>query len=177
MNREEYISAVKNEVGFMPYDEVIKAEEYFRSFFSGNRSDEDVINELGTPKEAAKKYCRGKNGPEKTEKPVKKSDYTGIIIAVIAAVFLFPIWLPVLIFSASLIFAALVLVIAASLGMWIGGGVVILGGLFSGLTVADKLLQCGGGFIMFGVGLILTWLLVWAMINICVWIIRKVTRS
>lgn len=199
MSREEYIEAVKNELGFMPYSEVIKAEEYFRSFFGGGKSDEEVIADLGTPKTASQKYFAnrqkntgGEKNSEKTpqngeknvkntqkyaEKPTKKNDFTGIVILVVAAVFLFPIWLPALIGSAALVFALLVCIIALSFGMWIGGGVVITGGLLSNISIADKLLQCGSGFIMFGAGLILSWLLVWAMINLCVWIIRKITRG
>lgn len=177
MGREEYIAAIKNELGFMTYSEVEKAEEYFRSFFCSSKSDEEVINELGTPKEAAQKYCRSSVNKNKERQYVKKRDYTGIVIAVVAAVFLFPIWLPVLILSVTLALAAMIFIIAVSFGMWLSGGVVILSGLFANITVADKLLQCGGGFIMFGVGLILSWLLVWAMINLCIWIIRKITRS
>lgn len=198
MNKEEYIEAVKNELGFMPRSEVIKAEEYFRSFFGGGKSDEEIIADLGTPKSAAQKYfvnrqksADGKKNFEKApqnieksvkntqkngEKTPKKNDFTGIVILVVAAVFLFPIWLPALIGSAALVFALLVCVIALSFGMWIGGGVVITGGLLSNISIADKLLQCGSGFIMFGVGLVLSWLLVWALINLCVWIIRKITH-
>lgn len=197
MSREEYIEAVKNELGFMPYSEVVKAEEYVRSFFGGGKSDEEIIADLGTPKSAAQKYFvsrqknaggekNGEKAPQNSEKSVKntqknsektpKNDFTGIVILVVAAVFLFPIWLPALIGSAALAFVLLVCVIALSFGMWIGGGVVITGGLLSNISIADKLLQCGSGFIMFGIGLILSWLLVWALINICVWIIRKITR-
>lgn len=177
MNREEYIKAIKNELGFMPCGEVAKAEEYFRSFFACDKSDEEIISGLGTPKEAARRYCAGKGGASQERQPVKQRDYTGIIVAVVAAVFLFPIWLPILILSAIIVFGLLAAAVAVSFGMWLSGGVVILGGLFSGATAADKLIQCGGGFVMFGVGLILSWLVVWALIKLCVKIIRKVTRS
>lgn len=177
MNREEYIKAIKNELGFMPCGEVVKAEEYFRSFFACDKSDEEIISGLGTPKKAARRYCVSRGGARQEEKPAKQGDYTGLIVGVVVAVFLFPIWLPILILSAVIVFGLLAAAVAASFGMWLGGGVVILGGLFSGATAADKLMQCGGGFIMFGVGLILSWLVVWALIKLCVWIIRKVARS
>lgn len=177
MNREEYITAIKNELGFMPGSEVTKAEEYFRSFFACDKSDEEIISELGTPKEAARRYCISKGGAKQAEQPEKKRDYTGIIVVVVAAVFLFPIWLPILILSVIIVFGLLAAAAALSFGMWLGGGLVILSGLFSSSIAADKLIQCGGGFIMFGVGLILSWLVVWALIKLCVWIIRKVTRS
>lgn len=177
MNREEYIASVKNELGFMPYSEVVKAEEYFRSFFNGGQDDDDVINSLGTPREAAQKYCGRNSEPVKNKQSAPKRDGAAIVIAVVAAVFLFPIWLPMLILSATLMLAVVVCVIALSFGMWLGGGAVIFGTLFSNISVADKLLHCGSGFIMFGIGLILSWLVAWALINLCVWIIRKITRS
>lgn len=185
MNRNEYIEAIKNELGFLPHSDVVKAAEYFSSFFGGGRSDEEVIESLGTPKEAAKRYCRNGDTEQSKTEEVRQNDagsgqkksYTGIVAAVIAAVFLLPIWLPILILITLLFFAAVIFTIAISFGMWLGGGVVIFGALFSNITVADKLIQCGGGFIMFGVGLILSWLLVRAVIAFSVWIIRKITRS
>ncbi len=177
MNREEYINAIKNELGFMPRGEVLKAEEYFRSFFACDKSDEEIISGLGTPKEAARRYCAQRGGAKREEKPAKQRNYTGLIVGIVIAVFLFPIWLPILILSAIIVFALLAAAVALSFGMWLGGGVVILSGLFSGASAADKLIQCGGGFILFGVGLILSWLVVWALIKLCVKIIGKATRS
>ncbi len=185
MNRNEYIEAVKNELGFLPHSDVVKAAEYFSSFFGSGRSDEEVMESLGTPKEAAKRYCKNM-GLEQNQKeedrqndagPVQKKSYTGIVAAVITAVFLLPIWLPILILITVLFFAAVIFTIAISFGMWLGGGAVIFGALFSSITAADKLIQCGCGFIMFGVGLILSWLLVRAVIAFSVWIIRKITHS
>lgn len=176
MNREEYIEAVKKELGFMPYSEVLKAEEYFRSFFNSSQSDEDIIKSLGTPRDAARKYCA--NNAEREEKEQrKKRGHTAVVIAVLAAVFLFPIWLPVLVLSLAICAALLLCAAAVSLGMWLGGGLVILSSLFEHMSIADKLVQCGGGFIMFGVGLILSWLFIWLLIRLSVWIIRKITRS
>lgn len=179
MNKEEYIAEIKKELGFMPYSEVVKAEEYFNSYFCGSQSDEEVINSLGSPKEAAKKYCKSNTETKENEKRYKTQsrNYIGWVIAIIAAVFLFPIWAPILLLSAAFAVCVIVLVIAASFGTWLGGGAVILSGIFANAAFADKLIQCGIGFIMFGVGLMLSWLLVWALINLSIWIIRKVTNS
>lgn len=179
MNKDEYISDIKKELGFMPYDEVLKAEEYFNSYFSGTESCEEVIKRLGTPKEAAQRYCRNRRDNEKYKRRYenKSRNYTGWVIAIIAAVFLFPIWAPVLILSAAFIICLIVFMITVSFGTWLSGGAVILSGIFAKAAIADKLIQCGLGFLMFGVGLMLSWLLVWAFINISIWIIRKVTKS
>ncbi|MCI5605619.1 MAG: DUF1700 domain-containing protein [Clostridia bacterium] len=179
MGKEEYIAEIKKELGFMPYNEVVKAEEYFNSFFCGTQSDEEVINTLGTPKEAAKKYCKSNTEEEKNNQNRinKARNYTGWVIAIIAAVFLFPVWAPVLLISAAFVVFIMVMAVAVSFGTWIGGGVAIITGIFSNMIIADKLIQCGLGFVMFGVGLMLSWLLVWGLINLSIWFIRKVTKS
>ena len=33
MTKEEFLDEIKKELGFMPYEEVIKAEKYFESYF------------------------------------------------------------------------------------------------------------------------------------------------
>ena len=37
MTKEEFLDEIKKELGFMPYEEVIKAEKYFESYFNGVR--------------------------------------------------------------------------------------------------------------------------------------------
>jgi uncharacterized membrane protein len=177
MNKEEYISEIKKELGFMPYDDVIKAEEYFRSYFCGTQSDEEVIENLGTPHEAAKKYCAANVKGANKSASTKSKNYTGWVIAIIAAVFLSPIWAPILLCVAAIAVGLLVAVIVLSFGTWLGGGVTILNGIFQHAALADRLLQLGIGFLMFGVGLFLSWLLVWGLVNLSICIIRKITRS
>ena len=43
MTKEEFLDEIKKELGFMPYEEVIKAEKYFESYFNGSEADEKVI--------------------------------------------------------------------------------------------------------------------------------------
>ncbi len=179
MNREEYILTIKRELGFLPYDEIKKAEEYFNSFFTGSESDEGVISRLGNPASAAKHYCETKmqkEPPKEAPKtPVKTRSYTGIIIAVIVAVFALPVWLPALLILAVIVFGIITAAIAVSFGSWIGGGAVILSGILNHAILADKLIQCGLGFLMLAAGILLSWLLICAMISLCIWIIRKIT--
>ena len=48
MTKEEFLDEIKKELGFMPYEEVIKAEKYFESYFNGSEADEKVIERCGT---------------------------------------------------------------------------------------------------------------------------------
>ena len=58
MTKEEFLDEIKKELGFMPYEEVIKAEKYFESYFNGSEADEKVIERFGSPKYAAQNYYR-----------------------------------------------------------------------------------------------------------------------
>ena len=58
MTKEEFLEGIKKELGFMPYEEVIKAEKYFESYFNGSEADEKVIERFGSPKYAAQNYYR-----------------------------------------------------------------------------------------------------------------------
>ena len=58
MTKEEFLDKIKKELGFMPYEEVIKAEKYFESYFNGSEADEKVIERFGSPKYAAQNYYR-----------------------------------------------------------------------------------------------------------------------
>ena len=58
MTKKEFLDEIKKELGFMPYEEVIKAEKYFESYFNGSEADEKVIERFGSPKYAAQNYYR-----------------------------------------------------------------------------------------------------------------------
>ena len=54
MTREEYLSALKNEIMSLSQDEQAEALQYYSDFFEEANNDEKVIAELGSPKELAK---------------------------------------------------------------------------------------------------------------------------
>lgn len=54
MTREEYLSALKNEIMSLTQDEQAEALQYYSDFFEEANDDEKVIAELGTPEELAK---------------------------------------------------------------------------------------------------------------------------
>ena len=54
MTREEYLSALKNEIMSLTQDEQAEALQYYSDFFEEANDDEKVIAELGSPEELAK---------------------------------------------------------------------------------------------------------------------------
>ena len=91
MTKEEFLDEIKKELGFMPYEEVIKAEKYFESYFNGSEADEKVIERFGSPKYAAQNYYRTHVANSNANiKPPKKNG-VGIWALIIILILLSPI--------------------------------------------------------------------------------------
>ena len=90
MTKEEFLDEIKKELGFMPYEEVIKAEKYFESYFNGSEADEKVIERFGSPKYAAQNYYRTHVANSNANiKPPKKNG-VGIWALIIILILLSP---------------------------------------------------------------------------------------
>ena len=111
MTKEEFLDEIKKELGFMPYEEVIKAEKYFESYFNGSEADEKVIERFGSPKYAAQNYYRTHVANSNANiKPPKKNG-VGIWALIIILILLSPILIPLAIvvgfFAVAIIFGIL----------------------------------------------------------------------
>ena len=53
MTREEYMSALKNNIQSLTVDEQNEALQYYEDYFDEANDDQKVMNELGTPEEVA----------------------------------------------------------------------------------------------------------------------------
>ncbi len=187
MTKYEFLAAVRSELGFLPKSDIDAAERYFESYFAGNQSEEEVAARLGNPRDAAKNYYannlvpRGGAAPESAAQPVKKRNNVWIIVVIL--VILSPILIPAAIFAGSLIMAFVAVIIGIYLMMlfggitiWLSGAAVVLKGLFSGLGFANVILECGIGFLMFGIGLALTLLAVYIAVKLIPWFIKKIVN-
>ena len=186
MTKYEFISEIKKELGFLPQSDIEAAEQYFNSYFAGTESDEDIIARLGNPKDAAKNYysanilprVSGENvnaGPA----PVKKRGNIWIIVVVL--IVLSPVLIPLAILLGGLAAAIIMSVIGvylvllvSGIAVWFGGAATAISGLFARAGLANTALQCGIGFLMFGIGLALTLLMVFIAFKFIPWLIRKI---
>ena len=165
MRKDEYLVKVQGELGFMTSDRYNEACAYFESCFDGTQSDDEVMNELGSPKNAAKNYYGGYVKSQMAPKGVKKLNLPkGLIIALIFV--LLPFLIPAVLAAAGAAFAILgtaVSLIAilpvCTIGMWIGGAGMFLGAFTNPVILVDKLVQMGLGLALSGLGLILTLLI------------------
>lgn len=180
MTKAEYLEAVKGELGFMPYDEVVKALECIEMLFHGEKSDEEVIRELGDPKKVAEEYIKVYR-PKNTKEKSTGNKWTTIWIWIVAIIVLSPIILPIcfavaicvilLLFVVVMFFPAL---FVGGIVTWLGSVVYIFKSIFMSYTISDMIMQIGIGCIMFGAGLLVSLGSVYIMVKIIPWIIRKI---
>lgn len=186
MTKSEFLTAVRSELGFLPQSDIEAAVRYFDSYFAGTESDEEVCARLGDPKEAAKNYyssnilpkTAGQNMSEPSGTEKKRS---GVWLIVILLVVLSPVLIPLAIALGCLIltFAAVIIgiffaLLFGGISVWFGGAAVVIKGIFSGLGLANMMLECGIGFLMFGLGLALTLLAVFIAVKFVPWFIKKI---
>lgn len=181
MTKEEFLDEIKKELGFMPYEEVIKAEKYFESYFNGSEADEKVIERFGSPKYAAQNYYRTHVANSNANIKPQKKNGVGIWALIIILILLSPILIPLAIavgfFVVAIIFGILCIfpfAFFSGVSMWLGGAGMILKSFFAHAGFANMVMQIGVGCIFFGLGLFIAWATVVVCIKLFPWIIRKI---
>ncbi len=179
MNRQQYLHALRQELHFLPHDELEAAMAYYEEYFDdADGTDEQVMSELGTPAQVAKGFREeyyAQNGtsneavPAKVDRPEnaplpRKWSVWMIVLAVAGCILLSPV-----IFGAfSAIFGVICAVVFGAIGIFIGlfalglalvvGGVVMFAmGLFSIFQPLNAALLCGLGLIALGGGILVLW--------------------
>lgn len=178
MTKEEYINLVKNELGFLPPSELNEASEYFNSYFCTPEPDEVIISRLGEPRKAAATFYKNR----KKDEEESNVPYEWIMIPV--WILIIPLAVPIALLAAlaafCIIAAAMLLIIAiiaACVGMWLYGFYMVVSAIPLHVIMADKLLQCGTGFLMFGAGAILTYLVIRWYAKMFPWIVSKIAAA
>lgn len=164
MTRNEYMKILTHRLRRLPKDDYSKAVEYFEEYFeeAGPDQEQQAIEDLGSPEEAAKALIVGLAAANVKEPPktIKKglSAVWIAILAVFAAPVAVPMALCVIIVAGILLLslgAVIISVIAAAAGIGAAGIVSIAGGaalLFQ--SFADGVCCIGLGLFCTGIGII-----------------------
>lgn len=158
MTREEYISELRARISHLPAEEREAALSYYIEYLqdAGDKTMEQIIEELGTPRQVAERIIAECSCPEQGN----QSKNTGCLLSALALA-TSPVWLPLLfaaaVVGAALLFVAVILVLVFGVvtfalvgaGIWSmtvypATGIAALGGalICAGLTVL-----CIAGFI------------------------------
>ncbi|HFI0634816.1 TPA: DUF1700 domain-containing protein [Streptococcus suis] len=119
MNRKEYLQKLEKHLKHLPKEDFQDTLDYFNEFFDEKENDEEAIQELGSPKEAASEILATLYEKERTEdKPNTRNMVWLTILAILAA----PIGIPLAITLVALFITLLLFILSAFLlliSLWI----------------------------------------------------------
>lgn len=208
MNRKEFISQLYRELSGISRDEQNKAINYYEELFDdaleNGRSELDVINEVGTPKQVAENVVRELNAEKAGDsihnnagskavnnqgvqynsynynynvKPAKKTGNGAgakAALIVILSIILFPVLL-----GLAITIITLVAVFGGLfVGFTIGGAAMVAGSIVAGIFVGSWLYFLaifGAGVLLFGLG-VLFFFVVYYVIKLCALTFRSLAR-
>ncbi len=173
MNKTQYLDELRKYLKRVPKQDLEDALEYYTEYFdeAGEENEQKIIEELGAPKDLAKKIiieCVDKNfsednveaegdsslvvaeNSEDNGKKEKKSLSPWLILAAIFALPLSPVIFALIIVALAIIFAVVVSLIAC----FVSFGVMALAGVFTTLVgIMALFVSPSGGLLMIGVSL------------------------
>ncbi|HEL1839123.1 TPA: DUF1700 domain-containing protein [Streptococcus suis] len=131
MNRKEYLQKLEKHLKHLPKEDFQDTLDYFNEYFDEKENDEQAIQELGSPKEAAREILANLYDKEKIEdKPNTRNMVWLTILSILAA----PIGIPLAI-SLIALFITLLLIIFSLFLLLISLWIVLLS-----LAIAQLLL-------------------------------------
>lgn len=189
MTRQEYMEELKKYLKRLPQEDFDNAIEYFSEYFeeAGPEKEQQVMRELGEPKEAARELFLNllQESVEKDQDkaPVLKGKRRSpgkIILLVFLVLCASPVSLALLAFVFAVLCAVILTVAAVifSIGITgiaaIAGGIVTIGvgGSLILKSAAAACMMVGGGFLMTGIGILAGLLTVY----ICKWCANGIGR-
>ncbi len=183
MTRKEYMEQLKKYLKRLPKEDYDNAIEYFSEYFdeAGPENEQQVMEELGEPKEAARELLLNLLQETTTPSSEKKKRSPGkIILLAFLVLCASPVSLALLTGALGVLFAVVVVIASVifSLGVTcvatVAGGIMIagFGATLIFKSVAAACMMVGGGFLMAGAGILIGVLTVY----ICKWCATGIGR-
>lgn len=183
MTRKEYMEQLKKYLKRLPKEDYDNAIEYFSEYFdeAGPENEQQVMEELGEPKEAARELLLNLLQETTTPSSEKKKRSPGkIILLAFLVLCASPVSLALLIGALGVLFAVVVVIASVifSLGVTciatVAGGIMIagFGATLVFKSIAAACMMLGGGFLMAGAGILIGVLTVY----ICKWCATGIGR-
>lgn len=184
MNREEYLKELKRYLKRLPADDYQNAMEYFTEYFdeAGKDKEQDVIAELGCPKEAAGELLSGLLDKKlDAENTTQKNSPFSLLSTIILTVCAAPVAAPLALALLALLFAGLLVLACGILCVFIfsfsfaliGVITIVKGATALPLSVPGFCLLTGGGLLTTGFAI----LLLFVGIFICRWVFINLARG
>lgn len=152
MKKTEYLAQLDRYLKKLPKTDYQEAMDYFNEYFdeAGPGAEEEVIADLGTPKEAAhdiisnllnKEFDKNVISPKRSKKEV--------ILLIILGILAAPIALPILLFMLAMLVTAIILIFAFLFTL---SAFSLTGFLASGVFFYESFANLSGNFAGFSIG-------------------------
>ena len=183
MTRNEYMEQLKKYLKRLPKEDYDNAIEYFSEYFdeAGAENEQQVMKELGEPKEAAGELLLNLLQETTTHSPAKTKRSPGkIILLAFLVLCASPVSLALLIGALGVLFAVVVVIATVIFSLGVTCAATVAGGIMlSGFgatlifkSVAAACMMVGGGFLMAGAGILIGVLTIY----ICKWCATGIGR-
>lgn len=187
MKKDEFLKELRQELGFLPPEELDAAMEVYERQFREEEEEEAVIQRLKSPKAAAEDFCRdyyAQRQPQTKREETAKQETTAqtkptrrfpVWLIILLIIFALPVLIPVqlslfggAVGLAAGLFAVLLAVIfsiiglviaiaATSIGLIAGGVGMIFGGIVWSGAFIPGLLSVGMGAMAIAIGILIGW--------------------
>ena len=165
MNKAEYLKELEKRLKYIPKEDREDALEYYTELISDMELDDaaDVIEKLGTPKDAAKKIvdeCGEKAEQAYEENKTVKGHATVVWLSILGALSL-PLSLPLAIVVLALAFSLIVVIVSILLTLAVTAFALVVGGVGSLVVmwaapgIAQKLVILGMGLVSLAFGVLM----------------------
>lgn len=177
MTKVEYMKRLSGRLKKLPKDSYAEAMEYFDEYFAEAGSEEEAIENLGIPEDAARQIITNLaiQKADESERSAKKG-FSAIWIGVLA-IFAAPIGLPIAVAIAAVALAVVITVIAVMISVLISVVVLVLSSIF-GIIASTVILftnpmngiaTLGAVLLSLGCGI----LILYACVAFCRWLIKR----
>lgn len=179
MTREEYLAQLKKYLRKLPHEDYENAMEYFTEYFDEvePEGEADLIQELGTPKEAAYDLLDNLITEKKKE---PGTPVWVIILITILALFAAPVGGSLAIGGIVVLLACVLVAVLCLLCIFLfGGAVVCIGAKFFLRGILSLTTSFAGSFLIAGMGLIslgIGILVIVGIFYLCKWLILVISR-
>lgn len=186
MNKEQFLSAVRQRLAGLPQSDIDRSMDYYAEMIDDRMEDglteEEAVAAMGTPEYVASQILMDTPLPKLVKAKAKPSrSLRGWEIALL--VLGCPVWLPLLLAAAIVLFAGFVTVWALILSLFLVilalgvSGIACIGAMFAAGFTPNALFAGSAGLILTGVTILLGLASIQAVKGIvwlCKWGIRKI---
>ncbi|EQC68233.1 Integral membrane protein (putative) [Streptococcus sp. HSISB1] len=164
MTKSEYLAKLDKYLKKLPKEDYLEAMDYFREYFdeAGPENEEEVIAELGTPKEAAHDIISRLLNEKIVEDEKTPKNRAVIFWIAILAILASPVALPliflllmIIVAIVAVVVSILVAVIALGVGLFISGGALLVNSWsYLNISYASTTLGLGLGLLAGGLSIL-----------------------